>query len=274
MIHAALPARRRAGFDHRQFSLRHLAAAKDGQRVAVCIPAHNEEATVGSVVATAAQLRDVAVVDDVVVVDDNSTDATAKAAAAAGARVVRRDGTPSKGAAMRRAVASCDADVFVFLDADVTNLAPHFVVGLVGPLLLFPDVMLVKGAYRRSLYGRPGEGGRVTELVARPLLDRWFPELAHLSQPLAGETALRRVVTDAVVRLRLRRGDRVAPRRRRPLRGGGHRRGRPRRAGPPQPAAGGAPVPGRGGPRRRAAAGRRPQLTTTLACIIGCRSQT
>ncbi len=198
MIHAALPARRRAGFDHGQFSLRRLAAAKDGQRVAVCIPAHNEEATVGSVVATTAPLRDAAVVDDIVVIDDNSTDGTANAAAAAGARVVRRHGPPSKGAAMRQAVASSDADVFVFLDADVTNVAPHFVAGLVGPLLLFPDVMLVKGAYRRSLYGRPGEGGRVTELVARPLLDRWFPELADLSQPLAGETALRRAVTDAV----------------------------------------------------------------------------
>jgi glucosyl-3-phosphoglycerate synthase len=198
LIDAVLPVHRRAGFDHRQFSLRDLAAAKDGQRVAVCIPAHNEEATVGRVVAATAELRDAAIVDDVVVVDDNSIDATAEAAAAAGARVVRRDGPPSKGAAMRRAVASSDADVMVFLDADVTNVAPHFVAGLVGPLLLFPDVMLVKGAYRRSLYGRPGEGGRVSELVARPLLDRWFPELADLSQPLAGETALRRAVTDSV----------------------------------------------------------------------------
>jgi len=198
LIDAVLPARRRAGFDHRQFSLGHLAAAKDGQRVAVCIPAHNEEATVGQVVGAAGKLRQAGVVDDVVVVDDNSTDATAKAAAAAGARVVRRDGTPSKGAAMAQAVASSDADVIVFLDADVTNVAPHFVAGLVGPLLLFPDLMLVKGAYRRSLYGRAGEGGRVTELVARPLLDRWFPELADLSQPLAGETALRRAVTDSV----------------------------------------------------------------------------
>jgi glucosyl-3-phosphoglycerate synthase len=198
LIDAALPARRRAGFDHRQFTLRRLAAAKDGQRVAVCIPAHNEEATVGKVVAVTAPLRAAGVVDEVVVVDDNSTDATAEAAAAAGARVVRREGRPSKGAAMLRAVASSDADVVAFLDADVTNVAPHFVLGLVGPLLLFPDLVLVKAAYRRSLYGRPGEGGRVTELVARPLLDRWFPELADLSQPLAGETALRRTVTDAV----------------------------------------------------------------------------
>ena len=198
MIQVPLPARGRARFDHRDFSLGRLAEVKDGVRVAVCIPAHNEEATVGGVVATTTVLRDAGIVDDGVVVDDNSIDGTADAAGAAGARVVRRDRPPGKGAALRQAVASADADVFVFLDADVSNITPHFVLGLVGPLLTSPDLMLVKGAYRRSLYGRPGEGGRVTELVARPLLDRWFPDLAHLSQPLAGETALRRAVADAV----------------------------------------------------------------------------
>jgi glucosyl-3-phosphoglycerate synthase len=198
LIHAPLPACGRARFDHRDFSLRRLADVKDGVRVAVCIPAHNEEATVGRVVAATTVLRDAGIVDDIVVVDDNSTDGTADAAEAAGGRVVRRDRPPGKGGALRRAVTSSDADVFVFLDADVSNVTPQFVLGLVGPLLTLPDVMLVKGAYRRSLYGRPGEGGRVTELVARPLLDRWFPDLADLSQPLAGETALRRAVTDAV----------------------------------------------------------------------------
>ena len=198
MIDATLPARGRARFDHRQYSVRRLAELKDGQRVSVCIPAHNEEPTVGRVVAAATRLREAGIVDDVVVVDDNSTDGTAGAAARAGARVVRRDRRPGKGAALRRAVTACDADIFVFLDADVANITPHFVVGLVGPLLTLPDVMLVKGAYRRSLHGRPGEGGRVTELVARPLLDRWFPELADVAQPLAGETALRRAVTDAI----------------------------------------------------------------------------
>jgi glucosyl-3-phosphoglycerate synthase len=198
LIHTPVPAPPRAPFVHNEFSLDRLAAVKSGQRVTVCLPAHNEAATVGAVVASTTPLRDAGIVDEVLVVDDNSTDGTAVAAQAAGAKVVRRDGPPGKGAALRRAVASSDADLFVFLDADVRNAAPHFVLGLVGPLLTVPDVVLVKGAYRRSLHGRAGEGGRVTELVARPLLDRWFPELAHLSQPLAGETALRRAVTDAV----------------------------------------------------------------------------
>jgi hypothetical protein len=76
---------------------------------------------------------------------------------------------------VRHPVASSDADLFVFLDADVRTVSSDLVVGLIGPLLVCPDLMLAKAAYRRPLYGRPGEGGRVTELVARPLLGGWFP---------------------------------------------------------------------------------------------------
>ncbi len=198
MIEAQVPPPRRGWFHHNEFSIAELVAAKGRQRVAVCIPARNEEATVATVVGSAAVLRRVGLVDDVVVIDDASEDGTGMAARRAGARVVRLARQAGKGAAMRRAVASSDADVFVFLDADVVNVVPDFVVGLLGPLLLWPEFVLVKAACRRYLYGRPGEGGRVTELVARPLLDRWFPLLADVAQPLAGECALRRRVTDAI----------------------------------------------------------------------------
>ncbi|HVW32574.1 MAG TPA: glucosyl-3-phosphoglycerate synthase [Acidimicrobiia bacterium] len=186
------PAPRLRRFEAGEFTAVRLGAAKAGRRVAVCIPAHNEAATVGATVAATIPALRAGLVDEVVVVDDASSDGTAAEAAAAGARVIRRHRAPGKGAAMAAGVAGVDADLFAFLDADVTNVAPHFVTALVGPLLVDPAVMLVKAAYRRPLYGRPGEGGRVTELMARPLLDRWFPDLADIAQPLAGEMAFRR----------------------------------------------------------------------------------
>jgi glucosyl-3-phosphoglycerate synthase len=165
-----------------------------GLRVSVCIPAFNEAPTVGEVAgAVQDKLVDAAgLVDEVVVVDDGSTDATAAIAEAAGARVLRLPATMGKGAAMRRGLDETAGDIVVFCDADLHNFDPQFVVGLVGPLLAHPSVSLVKAAYHRPLAGRPGEGGRVTELVAKPLLALLFPELAWVSQPLAGETAARR----------------------------------------------------------------------------------
>ena len=176
-----------------------LVARKGATTVAVCIPARDEAATVAAVVRAARRLAQAGLVDDVVVVDDASSDATAAQAATAGARVLASPAGPGKGQALRAAVAATTADVLVFVDADVANFSEHFVTGLVTPLLLDPAVALVKGAYRRSLHGRPGEGGRVTELVARPLLERLFPELAGLSQPLAGETAVRRSALRGIV---------------------------------------------------------------------------
>ncbi|MCU1494789.1 MAG: hypothetical protein JWO62_2553, partial [Acidimicrobiaceae bacterium] len=101
-----------------------------------------------------------------------------------------------KGDAMRAGLAATTGDLVVFLDADVTNFRPHFVSGLLGPLLTRPETVLVKGCYARSLHGSPTGGGRVTELVARPALSLLFPELAGVAQPLAGETAVRRAVLD------------------------------------------------------------------------------
>jgi glucosyl-3-phosphoglycerate synthase len=183
-------------------AVRDATSAVVASRIAVCIPARNEAATVGGVVGHVAALRAEGVVHELVVVDDGSADDTAGTAAAAGADVVSIDsrGGGDKGAAMRRAIELTDSDIVVFLDADVTNIDSRFVTHLVAPLLADPAVQLVKPTYRRPLNGIPHEGGRVTELLARPLLRRFWPDLARLvDQPLAGETALRRTVLAQVV---------------------------------------------------------------------------
>lgn len=193
-----------ATYDQRGAGVEELLEAKAGQRVAVCLPAHNEERTIGGIVSTTSlELVGRGLVDELVVVDDASTDATAEVAARAGARVVPSvasgepagppaSGPRGKGAALARALEATSAELVVFLDADVENFGPHFVTGLLRPLLEDPRVVLVKGRYERPLNGAPTGGGRVTELVARPALSLLFPELAALAQPLAGETALRR----------------------------------------------------------------------------------
>jgi glucosyl-3-phosphoglycerate synthase len=190
-------------FAAHQFRSEDLLRAREGRRISVCLPARDEEATVGAIVGRvrAALVEAVPLVDEVLVVDDGSSDATALEAQAAGARVVRRgpaDGPPGKGQALRRAVEEATGDVLVFLDADVRNFDSHFVVGLLGPVLTEPGTALVKATYRRPLEGSDGPGGRVTELVARPLLARLFPDLSGVTQPLAGECAAPRAVLEAV----------------------------------------------------------------------------
>jgi glucosyl-3-phosphoglycerate synthase len=181
-------------FSAHEFGAPRLVAAKRGRVVSVCIPARDEATTVGAIVSTIRRaLPDL--VDEVVVVDDGSTDATGAVAAAAGATVVGRSGE-GKGQAMRAALAACAGDVVAFVDADLRQFTPAFVLGLLGPLLLHDDVTLVKAHYQRPLDGRPGEGGRVTELVAKPLLALLFPELAAIRQPLGGEYAGRRCVLE------------------------------------------------------------------------------
>jgi glucosyl-3-phosphoglycerate synthase len=170
-------------------------------RVSVCLPARDEEATVGAIVAAiVGQLVGGAgVVDEVVVVDDGSTDGTATAAAAAGAVVAAADdvlpelgpGT-GKGEALWKALHVATGDVLVFCDADLRHFDAAFVTGLLAPLA-DPAVSLVKGYYER-----PVGGGRVTELVARPLIGLFFPELAGIRQPLGGEFAARREVLEQV----------------------------------------------------------------------------
>ena len=194
-------------FHHGDFEVTTLVAARAGRRVAVCIPARNEARTVGPIVSRVREslTRDAGgadLVDDIVVIDDGSHDDTAAVASRAGARVIAASTVGGgKGQAMARALDETDAELLVFLDADVENFAAHYVTGLLGPLLLgpgpgSPDVALVKGFYERPLHGEKGAGGRVTELVARPVIDLLFPHLSAVRQPLAGETAAPRTVLE------------------------------------------------------------------------------
>jgi glucosyl-3-phosphoglycerate synthase len=180
-------------------SLYAVAKAAAGARVSVCIPARNEALTVAGVVSpvVAALEGPEPLVDEVIVVDDCSTDGTGPIAEAFGARVVRRGGRPGKGSAMADALAAAQGDIVVFLDADVRNFGLHYVTRLVEPLLVDESLVLVKGTYHRPDNGGTG-GGRVTELLARPLLRRLVPELAFVRQPLAGEVAVRRSALDGL----------------------------------------------------------------------------
>ncbi|MFD7455508.1 glucosyl-3-phosphoglycerate synthase [Kitasatospora sp. NPDC059827] len=193
-----------------------LLAAKrrTGRTVSVVLPALDEEATVGDIVRTVRrELMDrIPLVDELVVVDSGSTDATAAVAAEAGARVEHRDrilprlpAVPGKGEVLWRSLLVTHGDIVCFIDADLREFDPAFVSGIVGPLLTDPDIHLVKAMYDRplevSISGSaagesgaviPTGGGRVTELVARPLLNLHWPELAGFVQPLGGEYAARR----------------------------------------------------------------------------------
>jgi glucosyl-3-phosphoglycerate synthase len=182
-----------------------------GTRISVVIPARDEERTVGGVVSALreALVQRVPLIDEVVVIDSDSADRTATVAADAGATVYRaRDiapeygGHPGKGEALWKSLFVTEGELLVFVDADLTHWGPHFVTGLVGPLLTDPDVRLVKGFYARIAKERDGsvstEGGRVSELVARPLLSLWWPELSGVVQPLAGEWAVRRDLMESL----------------------------------------------------------------------------
>lgn len=194
-------------FHASEFPAEQVLATLHGRRVSVCLPARNEEATVGQVVGLIHDelVRRHPIVDELVVIDDGSTDATAAVAEEAGATVIPAlevlpdYGTEhGKGQALWRGLAVTTGEVVVFCDTDIANLHTGFVLGLVGPLLAHDDIDLVKGFYERPLDGVPGQGGRVTELVARPLISLLFPHLAPLVQPLAGEFAARRAALEAV----------------------------------------------------------------------------
>ncbi|MCM1950190.1 glucosyl-3-phosphoglycerate synthase [Streptomyces sp. G2] len=182
--------------------LERVLATKRGTTVSVVLPALNEEATVGDIVRAIRRelmTEEVPLVDELVVIDSGSTDRTAEVAAAAGARVVSRDGilpripaVPGKGEVLWRSLMVTSGDVVCFVDADLRDFSADFVTGIVGPLLTDPDVEFVKAMYDRPFGDTPGQGGRVTELVARPLLNLHWPRLAGFVQPLGGEYAARR----------------------------------------------------------------------------------
>jgi glucosyl-3-phosphoglycerate synthase len=162
--------------------------------ISIIIPARDEAETVAAVVKCALAGAPDA---EVVVVDDGSSDATASEAEEAGARVVPSLGR-GKGAALWTGVRETIGGIVLFLDGDVTNPRAETSAALVHALSADPSLMMVRAAYERPLGDQPGQGGRVTELTARPALALLFPSLAHLRQPLAGEVAIRRGALERV----------------------------------------------------------------------------
>ncbi len=185
-----------------------LVRAKAGRTVSVVLPALDEEETVAGVIASILPLVG-GLVDELVVLDSGSTDRTAERARQAGARVISREEAvpglapvPGKGEALWRAVAATRGDVIVFIDSDLVEPDPRYVPNLVGPLLTEEGIHHVKGFYRRPLRINeteyPRGGGRVTELVARPMLAALCPELTAVLQPLGGEYAGTRELLSSV----------------------------------------------------------------------------
>ncbi|WP_371528539.1 glucosyl-3-phosphoglycerate synthase [Streptomyces sp. NBC_01283] len=172
-----------------------------GASVSVVLPALDEEGTVGEIVAEIRRelVERTPLVDELVVIDSGSRDRTAEVARQAGARVVHRDeilpripAVPGKGEVLWRSLLVTGGDIVAFVDADLREFSADFVTGIVGPLLTEPDVHFVKAMYDRPLGEKAGQGGRVTELMARPLLNMHWPQLAGFVQPLGGEYAARR----------------------------------------------------------------------------------
>jgi len=194
----------------RTFELDHITApdvvrAKAGRTVSMCIPCRDEAATIGPLVSVVRSelMERTGVVDELIVLDDRSTDDTARVAAHAGARVVSIEDVHrvhgegrGKGNVLWATLLVSHGDVVVWCDGDVTSFEPDWVLKLIDPLLTDDSVALVKALYHRPT--RYGGGGRTTELVARPLLSRYFPDLARLAQPLSGEFAARRSAVETI----------------------------------------------------------------------------
>jgi glucosyl-3-phosphoglycerate synthase len=190
-------------FDHREFTREQLRENKR-ESVTVVLPAREVADTIGPIVDALLSLGDL--VDQVLVVDAASDDGTAEIAARHGAEVHQESELMpefgralGKGDAMWRALSVVRGEVVVYLDSDTREFPTHFATGMLGPLICHDGVEFVKGSFRRPYINAAGEtmpldGGRVTELTARPLLSAFYPELAAFAQPLAGEVAARRTV--------------------------------------------------------------------------------
>jgi glucosyl-3-phosphoglycerate synthase len=188
-------------FHHTQFPPELLRELKR-EPATVVLPTREVADTIGPIVERLLTLD--GVVDQVLVVDAASEDGTAEIAGSLGADVVQENEllpefgqVLGKGDAMWRALAAAEGELIVYLDSDTRDFSPHFATGMLGPLICDEAVSFVKGHFRRPYAGeagaqRPVDGGRVTELTARPLLSAFYPELAAFIQPLAGEVAARR----------------------------------------------------------------------------------
>jgi glucosyl-3-phosphoglycerate synthase len=203
-----------ANFHHAEFAdLRRLVQLKEkqGLTVSLVLPTLDEEETIGPIVRRAIRemMGRVPLLDEILVVDSASSDRTREIAEAEGARVVQHpDILPrygsfrGKGEALWKSVFETSGDIIVWADTDVRNWHPRMVYGTLGPLLHEPRLQYVKGYYQRPIVEggvlKEGGGGRVTELVARPLINLFFPELSGMIQPLAGEYAGRRALLESI----------------------------------------------------------------------------
>ncbi len=184
---------------------------KQNLTISLALPALNEEETVGRVISTMKkELKETApLLDEIILIDSNSTDHTREIAKKEGLSVyihqllLERLGARSgKGEALWKSLLVTRGDIIVWIDTDIVNIHPRFVYGIIGPLLMNPQIQFVKGFYRRPLKvdgkTQAGGGGRVTELTARPLLNLFYPELSGVVQPLAGEYAGRREALERI----------------------------------------------------------------------------
>ncbi len=197
-------------FHHRQFSdPRALTARKGSRKISVCIPTLNEAATIGGIVTAIRETHcgKNGLVDEILVIDSGSSDGTLEIAGAAGAtallssEIAPATGTHrGKGENLWKALHAAKGDIICYIDGDIEEFDPFYVPGLVGPLLENPSIDYVKAFYERPLQDgggtQPGGGGRVSEILIRPLLSLFYPELSEILQPLAGEYAARREVLE------------------------------------------------------------------------------
>ena len=184
---------------------------KQGLKISLCLPTLNEEKTIGKeIVMFKSELMDrYPLLDEIAVIDSGSTDKTREIASTFGADVyLSADILPQygekkgKGENLWKAVYELTGDIIVYVDADIKNIHPRFAYGLVAPLIYRPEVQYVKAFYDRPLAFsqgvRPSGGGRVTEILVRPLFSLFFPNLTGLVQPLSGEYAVRREVLESI----------------------------------------------------------------------------
>ena len=190
-------------FEVDECSLDLLLEAKQGRTISVCIPCRDEAATIGPLVSMIRHtlMQRVPLVDELIVLDDRSTDDTALVAASAGATVIPIDEIHvqhgighGKGNVLWASLAASTGDFVVWLDGDVTSFESNWIAKLLAPLVDDDSVALVKAIFHRPT--QLGGGGRTTELVTRPLMSLYYPELTALDQPLAGEYAGRRSVLE------------------------------------------------------------------------------
>jgi glucosyl-3-phosphoglycerate synthase len=192
-------------FHHREFhDAAALAGRKNGERISVCIPTLNEAATIGPIVRRVREdlCERVPLVDEILVIDSDSTDDTRAIALDAGATVLRSAGIApetgthtGKGENLWKALHAARGSILCFLDGDIANFHSGFVTGLLGPLLARPEISYVKAYYERPLAAgdaMQGGGGRVSEILVRPMISIFYPELAGILQPLSGEYSARR----------------------------------------------------------------------------------